>query len=104
MPTGSRDAVARRVLDAARGYLCQPPARTGWIRAYPTGGAGRLLCVEGNGWNLVARTDASAYLLSDTLPNMIVAVGRRRRSPVLLAGLDALAEQCGVEARAVAGP
>ncbi|WP_322769084.1 hypothetical protein [Frankia sp. Cr1] len=98
-PTEARDAVAQRVLDAARRYLRSPPARTGWVRSYPTCGTARLLCVEGDGWNLVARTDASAYLLTDALPNLIVAVDRGPRLPALLSGLDAIAERRGVDGR-----
>ncbi|WP_261575142.1 hypothetical protein [Frankia gtarii] len=95
----ARDAVAQRVLDAAREYLSRPPVRRGWVRAYPASGAARLLCVEGDGWNLVARTDASAYLLTDALPNLIVAVDRGPRLPALLSGLDAIAQRRGVDGR-----
>ncbi len=102
-PSEAHDAVALRVLDAAGDYLRRPPARAGYLRSYPAGGAARLLCAEGEGWNLVARTDASAYLLSDALPNMIVAVERGPQLPALLAGLDAIAEQRDPGTRSDAG-
>ncbi|WP_134351867.1 hypothetical protein [Frankia sp. B2] len=91
--TQERDAAAQQVLDAARDYLQHPPERAGWIRSYPTSGAARLLCVEGTGWNLIARTDASAYVLTEELPHLIMAVDRGPRLPGLLSGLDAIAEQ-----------
>ncbi|WP_261565763.1 hypothetical protein [Frankia gtarii] len=59
--------------------------------------------MEGDRWNLAARTDASAYLLSDVLTNMIVAADRRLRLPALLAGLGAIAEHRGADSRSDAG-
>jgi len=67
--------------------------QVGWVRSYPTSGGARLLCVEGTGWNLVARTDTSAYVLTEALPHLVMAVDRGPRLPGLLSGLDAIAER-----------
>jgi hypothetical protein len=72
-------------LEAARAYLRQPPP-AGRIRVYPAGGDAAIVRADGDGWSLVGRTGSVSFMLLDTDPNILHAIGWRA-SPSLLDGL-----------------
>jgi hypothetical protein len=76
-------------LDAVCAYLRQPPP-AGGIRIYPAGGDAAIVRADGDGWSLVGRTGSVSFMLLDTDPNILHAIGWRA-SPSLLDGLSGLA-------------
>jgi hypothetical protein len=82
-------AGADAALDAARAYLQQPPP-AGRIRIYPAGGDATIVRADGDGWSLVGRTGSVSFMLLDTDPNTLHAIGWKA-SPSLLDELSHLA-------------
>jgi hypothetical protein len=76
-------------LEAARAYLRQPPP-AGRIRVCRAGGDAAIVRADGDGWSLVGRTGSVSFMLLDTDPNILHAIGWRA-SPSLLDGLSGLA-------------
>ena len=72
-------------LDAARAYL-QQPRPAGRIRVYPACGDESIVRVDGDCWSLVGRTGSVSFMLLDTGPNILHAIGWRA-SPWLLRAL-----------------
>lgn len=86
---GSSPGPAVTTLDAVRSYLRQPPPE-GRIRAYPAAGGAAVVRADGDGWSLVGRTGTAAFLLLDSSPYTLHAIGAETAHP-LLNGLARLA-------------
>lgn len=80
---------AGTALDAVRSYLRQPPP-AGRVRVYPVGDGASVVRADGDGWSLVGRTGTIAFILTDTAPYALHAIGTRS-APPLLNGLIQLA-------------
>ncbi len=84
------DTGVREVLEAARGYVAEPPP-PGRVRSAFASGDARTIRADGPGWSMVARTDDIAFLLLDGRPGEVLPVGRGEELPGLLTALDAIA-------------
>jgi hypothetical protein len=89
-PGEKPDPGVRRVLEAARGYVEDPPP-PGRVRSAFASGDSRTIRADGPGWSMVARTDDIAFLLLDDQPGEVLPVGRGEELPGLLKALDTIA-------------
>jgi hypothetical protein len=69
-------------LEAARSYLRQPPP-AGRVRVHSASGGAAIVRADGEGWSLVGRTGSVSFMLLDSDPGIVHAIGWRDSSSLL---------------------